>query len=81
MVQWGLRQKPDYSGPGRPRLRNLDLFYVQWEAIEDFKHLSDGTQFTFRKMSFATGWRLGWRKAKVEAERPVKRLLLCLGEK
>lgn len=45
------------------------------------RHLSDRTQFTFKKTSFAVVCGIGWRKAKVEAERPVKSLLLCPGEK
>lgn len=27
-----------------------------------------------KKMNFAAAWKMGWRKAKVEAKRPVKRL-------
>lgn len=34
-----------------------------------------------KKMSFAAAWRMGWRNAKVEAKRPVKRSWLCPGEK
>lgn len=35
--------------------------------------MSDRTQFTFKKMCFTLVWRMGWKKGKVEAERPVRR--------
>lgn len=69
-ARWGLR--PDYSGIYSVYNRKL---------LESLRHLSDRTQFTFKKTSFAVVCGIGWRKAKVKAERPVKSLLLCPGEK
>lgn len=58
---------------------------MKWKVIGRFQaesdHKSDLIRFMFYKDPFATTWRILYRGVRVEARRPIRRLLqYCRGE-